>query len=74
MAHRPIVATWRKAIEVRRNAMDSGRVTSGARLAVASAALLLLVSACEQQGTEETEEGAAPTTDQPTAAPEGEQQ
>ena len=46
---------------------------TGARLAVLSAALLLLVSACEQQGTGETEQGTAPT-DQSTAATEGEQQ
>jgi hypothetical protein len=49
------------------------RTRSGARLAVLSAALLL-VSACEQQGTGETEQGAASTTDQSTAATEGEQQ
>ena len=43
--------------------MTSERVKSGARLAVLGAALLLLVSACEQQGTGETEQGAAPTTE-----------
>jgi hypothetical protein len=53
--------------------MTSERMKSDARLAVLSAALLLLVSACEQQGTGETEQGAAPT-DQSTAATEGEQQ
>jgi hypothetical protein len=40
--------------------MNSERVTSGAKLAVLSAALLLLVSACEQQGTGETGQGTAP--------------
>jgi hypothetical protein len=40
--------------------MTSERAASGGRLAVLSAALLLLVSACEQQGTGETEQGAAP--------------
>ena len=50
------------------------RMRSGASLAVLSAALLLLVSACERQGTGETEQGAAPTTDQSTAATEDEQQ
>ena len=53
--------------------MTFERVTSGARLAVLSAALLLLVSACEQQGTGETEQGAVPTMDQSTAATEGAQ-
>jgi hypothetical protein len=54
--------------------MTSERVMSGAKLALLSAALLLLVAACDQQGTGETEEGAAPTMDQPTtAATEGEQ-
>ena len=48
--------------------MTSERVTSGAKLAVLSAALLLLVAACEQQGTGETEQGAAPTMDQSTTA------
>jgi hypothetical protein len=54
--------------------MTSERVKSGATLAVLSAALLLLVSACEQQGTGEAEQGAAPPTDQSTATTEGEQQ
>jgi hypothetical protein len=36
--------------------------------------MLLLVSACEQQGAGDTEQGAAPTTEQSGAAPEGEQQ
>jgi hypothetical protein len=60
--------------KVRRIAVASERVKSGARLAVLSAALLLVVSACEEQGTGETEQGAAPTTEDPTAATEGEQQ
>jgi hypothetical protein len=47
--------------------MTPERVKSGARLAVLSAALLLLVAACEQQGTGEAEQGAAPPA-------EGEQQ
>ena len=50
--------TWRVS-KVRRNAMTSERV-AGARLAVLSAALLLLVAACEEQGTGEAEQGAAP--------------
>ena len=55
--------------------MTSERVTSGAKLALLSAALLLLIAACDQ-GTEPTEEqqGAAPTMEQSTtAATEGEQ-
>jgi hypothetical protein len=54
--------------EVRRNATTPERIKSGARLAVLGAALLLLVAACEQQGTGEADQGAAP------AATEGEQQ
>jgi hypothetical protein len=56
---RPMSETWRVS-KVRRNAMTSERVASGARLAVLSAALLLLVAACEEQGTGEAEQGAAP--------------
>jgi hypothetical protein len=40
--------------------MSSQRVRSGARLAAVSAALVLLVAACEQQGAGEAEQGAAP--------------
>lgn len=54
--------------------MNAERVKWGARLALLSAAMLLLVSACEQQGTGEAEQGAVPTTDQSIAATEGEQQ
>jgi hypothetical protein len=54
--------------------MISDRVRSAAGLAVLSTALLLLGSACEQQGAGETEQGAAPSTDQSTAATEGDQQ
>lgn len=44
--------------------MTSERVTSGAKLALLSAALLLLVAACDQQGTGEAEQGAAPQMEQ----------
>ena len=50
--------------------MSSERVTSGGKLAVLGAALLLLVVACGEEAVEPTEEGAAPTTEQPA---EGEQ-
>jgi hypothetical protein len=53
--------------------MTFERMRTGARLAVLSAALLL-ASACEEQGTGETEQGAAPTTEESPAAAEGEQQ
>ena len=41
--------------------MTSERATSGVKLALLSAALLLVVAACEEQGTEPTEQDAAPT-------------
>lgn len=44
--------------------MTTERMTSGARLALLSAALLLLVAACGEQGAGEAEQGAAPTTEQ----------
>ena len=50
--------------------MSSERATSGAKLAMLGAAVLLLVAACGEEGVEPTEEGAAPTMEQPT---EGEQ-
>jgi hypothetical protein len=48
--------------------MISDRVRSAAGRAVLSTALLLLGSACERQGAGETEQGAAPSTDESTAA------
>jgi hypothetical protein len=55
--------------------MTCERMRSGAicKVAVLSGALFLLVAACEEQVPEQTEQGAAPTTEQPdTATTEGE--
>ena len=51
--------------------MSAARATSGAKLTLIGAALLLLVAACGEESVEPTEQGAAPTMEQPTA--EGEQ-
>jgi hypothetical protein len=54
--------------------MSSERATSVAKLAMLGAALLLLVAACGEEAVEPTEEGAAPTTEQPTEGEQPEQQ
>jgi hypothetical protein len=45
--------------------MSSEPATSGARLALLGAALLLLVAACGEEAQEPADQGAAPTTEQP---------
>ena len=50
------------------------RATSGAKLTLLGAALLLLVAACGEEAVEPTEEGAAPTMEQPTEGEQPEQQ
>jgi hypothetical protein len=47
--------------------MSAERATSGAKLTLLGAALLLLVTACGEEAVEPTEEGASPTLEQPTA-------
>ena len=53
--------------------MSSERATSGVRLAMLGATLLLLVAACGEEAVEPTDEGAAPTMEQPPAETGGEQ-
>jgi hypothetical protein len=59
--------------------MSSERATSGAKLALLSAALLLLVAACGEESAEPADQGTAPTTEQaptteePAATDQGEQ-
>ena len=50
--------------------MSAGRATSAVKLTLLGAALLLLVAACGEEAVEATEDGAAPTMEQPA---EGEQ-
>jgi hypothetical protein len=51
--------------------MTSERVTSGATVALLSAALLLLVTACGEQGSDETDQGAAPASEESTTGDAG---
>jgi hypothetical protein len=53
--------------------MSAERATSGAKLTLLGAALLLLVTACGEEAVEPTEEGASPTLEQPTAETGSEQ-
>jgi hypothetical protein len=54
--------------------MSAGRATSGAKLKLLGAALLLLVTACGEDAVGPTEEGATPTMEQPTQGEQPEQQ
>ena len=58
----------------RRKRMSSERATSGAKLAMLGAALLLLVAACGEEAVEPAEQGAAPTMEQPAEGEQPEQQ
>ncbi len=51
--------------------MSSQRAMAGAKLTLLGATLLLLFTACGEEAAEPTEEGAAPTMEQPA---QGEQQ
>jgi hypothetical protein len=48
--------------------MTSEGVTSGAKVALLSAALFVLAVACGDQSSEETDQGAAPASEQSTTA------
>jgi hypothetical protein len=58
----------------RRKRMSSERATSGTKLILLGAALLFLVAACGEEAVEPTEQGAAPTTEQPAEGEQPEQQ
>jgi hypothetical protein len=48
--------------------MTSEGVTSGVKVALLSAALFVLVAACGDQSSEETDQGAAPASEESTTA------
>jgi hypothetical protein len=54
--------------------MSPERARSGVKLTLLGAALLLLVVACGEEAAEPTEQGAAPTTEQPAEGEQPEQQ